>query len=109
MSRRKKPNRKPASRYLVAVDILSAALDRAEVPLTVASELLDVRYMSLDKYLRKERNVKDEATAKKMIAVADILNALVDLGHLPLPAEINNRLKRPATLAVVRDYMTQYK
>ena len=107
MAKRNKPNRRPASRYLVAVDILSAALSRAEVPLTVASELVDIAYISLDKYIRKERNVRDEETAKRMIAVADVLNELVDLGHLPLAREINYRLRRPAILGLVQEHITK--
>lgn len=106
-ARRNKPTRRPATRFLVAVDILSAAIERAEVPLTVASELLGTPYITLDKVLRRERNVRDESSAKRMIAVADILNSLVDRGDLPLGKEINYRLRRQAVLGLVEQFITK--
>lgn len=104
--KRNPPNRNPASRYLVAADILSAALERSEAPLTVASELADIPYIVLDKYLRKERNIKDEATAKRMVAVADVLNDMVDAGLLPVPADVNKRLRRPLIIGMVNEFIS---
>lgn len=105
MKRRNKPKRRPAHRFLPAAEILLAAVERAEVPMTVASELTGITYITLNKYLHKERNIKDEATAKRMIAAADILNELVDLGQLPINSDINMRLRRPVILGIVRDYI----
>lgn len=102
-------NRRAVSRYLAVLDELIEAKKRSNVTLTVIASMIDIEYIRLDKYMRKERNVSSEEIAKKMYATAKILNDLVDIGDLPLGDEINKRNRTEVALGVIENYLTGRK
>lgn len=106
MAKRTAPyNRRPANRHQIVVSRLQTAIDVSGVPLTAVQSLLGVSYISLHKYLSRERNVTSDALAKKMLAVATLLNDMVMHGVLPIPDEVNYRQRKTVVLELVNNYV----
>ena len=92
--RRKKPNRKKATQYLDVIDALYAAEVEAGIPRTVTCELVGIEYITLDKYMRKERNVREEEIVRRMVVVTGLLTELIQAGKLPISPDVNLRMRR---------------
>lgn len=108
MSKRKrKPNRRPASRYLSVIDDLLTAQQASGVTKVVIAELVGIEYITLDKYMRKERNVCEHEIAKRMVVATNLLNELVIKGKLPIPPETSHRLKSGVIMELISNYLTE--
>lgn len=111
MSRRRselpirRPNRRPASRHLGVIDALNAAMIESRVTRVVVADLVGIEYITLDKYLRKERNVLDDEIAKRMVATTELLNKLIAKELLPIPREVNARLRSGVVFDIINDYV----
>lgn len=105
----RKPNRRPASKHLIVIDNLLEAMARSDVNRVVIAELIGIEYITLDKYLRKERNVNDEEVAKRMVVTTELLNKLVHKGKLPIPDEVNSRLRSTVIFGVIEDFIKGVK
>ena len=105
--KRKPPNRRPASRYIVVIDDLLLAQQVSGATKVVLAELIGIEYTTLDKYLKKERNVCEHEIAKRMVVTTNLLNELVDKGKLPIPPETSHRLKSGVIMELINDYLTQ--
>ena len=101
--------RKINTTYVYVVDNLITAADNSDVTVVVLAQLVGIEYITLDKYLRKERFVSDEQIAKRMVVTTNLLNELVSLGKLPVPPEISNRLKSGVILELIDNHLTQLK
>ena len=106
---RNKPNRRPASKHLTVIDNLLNAIAESAVTKVVVAELVGVEYITLDKYLRKERNVNDDEVAKRMVVTTDLLNKLVAKGKLPIAAEVNSRLRSTVIFEVIEAFINRGK
>lgn len=106
---RRKPNRRPASKHLTIIDNLIAAMNESGVNKVVLAELVGIEYVTLDKYLRKERNVNSEEVAKRMVVTTNLLNALVKKELLPIADEINSRLRTSVILEIIDEYIKAKK
>lgn len=98
--------RKINTTYIPIIDDLITATENSNVTVVVLAELIGIEYITLDKYLRKERFVSDEQIAKRMVVTTNILNKLVSLGKLPIPPETSIRLKSGVILEIIDDYLT---
>lgn len=105
--KRKRPNRRPASRYIAVIDNLLLAQEACGATKVVLSELIGIEYTTLDKYLKKERNVCEPKIAKRMVVATNLLNELVDKGKLPVPPETSHRLKSGVIMEIIDNYLTQ--
>lgn len=105
--KRKPPNRRPASRYIVVIDDLLLAQQVSGATKVVLAELIGIEYTTLDKYLKKERNVCEHEIAKRMVVTTNLLNEIVDKGKLPVPPETSHRLKSGVVMELINDYLTQ--
>lgn len=103
---RKKQNRKQASRYIPVIDNLLEVIDKSKVTKVVVASLVDVEYVTLDKYLRKERNINNEDVVKRMIVTTDLLNNMVAKGILPIPNEINSHLRSSVIFELIDDFIS---
>lgn len=103
--KRNKPNRRPASKHLTVIDNLLSAISESAVTKVVVSELVGIEYITLDKYLRKERNVNDVEVAKRMVVTTDLLNKMVAKGVLPIPDEVNSRLRTSVILEEIEKFI----
>ena len=99
-------NRKPARKYLEVIDRLVKVVHESEVTKVVVAELVGIEYITLDKYLRKERNVNNVEIAKRMVATAQVLEELVKRGELPIPPETNARLRSSVVLEIIHNHIT---
>lgn len=97
--------RKINTTYIHIVDDLLLATDTSEVTVVVLAQLIGIEYITLDKYLRKERFVSDPTIAKRMVVVTNLLNELVDLNKLPIPPETSNRLKSGVILEIIDQHL----
>lgn len=97
--------RKINTTYIHIVDDLLLATDTSEVTVVVLAQLIGIEYITLDKYLRKERFVSDPTIAKRMVIVTNLLNELVDLNKLPIPPETSNRLKSGVILEIIDQHL----
>lgn len=105
--KRKPPNRRPASRYIVVIDDLLLAQQVSGATKVVLAELIGIEYTTLDKYLKKERNVCEHEIAKRMVVTTNLLNELTAKGKLPVPPETSHRLKSGVIMELINDYLTQ--
>lgn len=105
--KRKPPNRRPASRYIVVIDDLLLAQQVSGATKVVLAELIGIEYTTLDKYLKKERNVCEHEIAKRMVVTTNLLNELAGKGKLPVPPETSHRLKSGVIMELINDYLTQ--
>ena len=97
--------RKINTTYIHIVDDLLLATDTSGVTVVVLAQLIGIEYITLDKYLRKERFVGDPTIAKRMVIVTNLLNELVGLNKLPIPPEISNRLKSGVILEIIDQHL----
>lgn len=104
--KRKKPNRRPASKHLTVIDNLLNAISRSAVTKVVVAELVGIEYITLDKYLRKERNVNNDEIARRMVVTADLLNRMVAKGALPIVDEVNARLRTSVVLEEIEKFIS---
>lgn len=91
--------------YIHIVDDLILATETSEVTVVVLAQLIGIEYITLDKYLRKERFVSNPNVAKRMVVVTNLLNELVGLGKLPIPPETSSRLKSGVILEIIDQYL----
>lgn len=105
--KRNKPNRRPASKHLTVIDNLLSAISESVVTKVVVSELVGIEYITLDKYLRKERNVNDDEVAKRMVVTTDLLNKMVAKGVLPIVDEVNSRLRTSVILEEIEKFISE--
>lgn len=96
--------RKSATRYTRVIDELLDAKKRSGVTTVVVAELMDIAYITLDKYLRKERNIGERKIAERMVAVTGLLNTLTKKKRLPIPKEINKRRRSDVALEIIDEY-----
>ena len=101
MTKKRKINRA----YIHIVDALLLAANTSEVTVVVLAQLIGIEYITLDKYLRKERFVSDPTIEKRIVIVTNLLNELVDLNKLPIPPEISNRLKSGVILEIIDHHL----
>ena len=101
MTKKRKINRA----YIHIVDALLLAANTSEVTVVVLAQLIGIEYITLDKYLRKERFVSDPTIAKRMVVTTNLLNELVDKGKLPVPPETSNRLKSGVILEIIDHHL----
>lgn len=101
----RKYNHRPASRYLSVVDNLNNIMADAKVPVVVVKELVGVEYITMVKYLKKERNIGNEEVVKRMIVVTDLLRSMYKKGILPIPDETNARLRSAYILELVNKFL----
>lgn len=104
--KRNKPNRRPASKHLAVIDNLLNAISRSAVTKVVVAELVGIEYITLDKYLRKERNVNDDEIARRMVVTAALLNRMVAKGVLPIADEVNARLRTSVVLEEIEKFIS---
>ena len=104
--KRNKPNRRPASKHLTVIGNLLSAISESAVTKVVVSELIGIEYITLDKYLRKERNVNDDEVAKRMVVTTDLLNKMVAKGVLPIADEVNSRLRTSVILEEIEKFIS---
>ena len=104
--KRNKPNRRPASKHLTVIDNLLSAISESAVTKVVVAELVGIEYITLDKYLRKERNVNDDEVAKRMVVTTDLLNKMVAKGVLPIDDEVNSRLRTSVILEEIEKFIS---
>ena len=97
--------RKPATRYIKVIDNLLEAQKNSQVTKVVIAELVGIEYITLDKYLRKERNICEHEIAKRMVVATDLLNTLVKKKILPIPPETSRRLKSSVILGAIDTYL----
>lgn len=97
--------RKINTTYIHIVDDLLLAAATSEVTVVVLAQLIGIEYITLDKYLRKERFISDLTIAKRMVIVTNLLNELVDLNKLPIPPETSNRLKSGVILEIIDQHL----
>lgn len=90
--------------YALIVQDLARAVEEAKVTKTVVAELMDVPYITLDKWLRGERGVNHEVTARQMESVTKLLDAMVASGNLPIPKEVNKRLRSQVIMKEIRQF-----
>lgn len=98
--------RKINTTYIHIVDDLLLAADTSEVTPAVLAQLIGIEYITLYKYLRKERFVSDPMIAKRMVIVTNLLNELVDLNKLPIPPETSYHLKGGVILEIIDQHLT---
>lgn len=91
--------------YIHIVDDLILATETSEVTVVVLAQLIGIEYITLDKYLRKERFVSDPTVAKRMVIVTNLLNDLIDSGKLPIPPETSYRLKSAVILEIIDQHL----
>lgn len=91
--------------YIYIVDDLISATEASSVTVVVLAQLIGISYVTLDKYLRKERFVSDHNIAKRMVVTTNLLNELVSLGKLPIPPETSNRLKSGVILEIIDHHL----
>lgn len=103
----KKPNRKPAHRHITVIDNLSSAISESGVTKVVVAQLVGIEYITLDKYLRKERNVNSEEIAKRMVVTTKLLNKMVAKGKLPIADEVNSRLRSSVILETIDKFISK--
>lgn len=90
---------------MTVIDGLIAAQQVSQVTKVVIANLVGIQYITLDKYLRKERNVSEHEIAKRMVATTHLLNELVKKKILPIPPETSNRLKSGVVMELIDDYL----
>lgn len=95
------------TKYIHIIDGLKEAARKSEVNTVVLTELVGITYITMDKYLRKERFVNDEVIAKRMVVATQLLNELVDLGKLPIPPETSSRLRSGVIMDVINTHIKQ--
>lgn len=96
-----------ATRYISVIDDLIVAQKKSKVTKVVIAELIGIEYITLDKYLRKERNITEPEIAKRMVVTTDLLNTLVKKKLLPIPPETSNRLKSGVVLDIIHEYLSK--
>lgn len=101
---KKKPTRRPASKHLKVIDNLNATIYETRVTVATVAELVGIKYVTLDKYLKKERNVNEEV-AKRMIVATNLLNKMLLKGILPIPDEINRRYRTAVALERINNFL----
>ena len=101
--------RKPATRYISVIDNLLEAQQNSQVTKVVIAELVGIEYITLDKYLHKERNVCEHEIAKRMVVATNLLNTLVKKKILPIPPETSNRLKSSVILGLIDEYLNNQR
>lgn len=92
--------------YIHIVDDLISAAEISEVNVVVLAQLVGIAYITLDKYLRKERFVSDPTIAKRMVVVSNLLNELVKLDKLPILPEISSRLRSAVILEIIDEHLS---
>lgn len=102
-----KKKRKINTKYIGIVDKLIEASKVSDVTKVVLAELIGIEYITLDKYLRKERFVSDELVAKRMVVTTNLLNELVAKGELPVAAEVSKKLKSGVIMEVIDTYLSK--
>lgn len=102
---REKYNRASAHKHISTIDNLQAAILASGVTKVVVAELVGIEYVTLDKYLRKERNVRDEEVVKRMVVATNLLNDMVAAGLLPIAVEINARLRTSVALEEIDKFV----
>ena len=105
MTKTKTKKRRINTDYIHVVDDLVQSTSRSGVTVVVLAQLIGSEYITLDKYLRKERFVSDPTIAKRMVVVTNLLNELVDLNKLPIPPETSNRLKSGVILDIIDQHL----
>lgn len=104
-NQKRQPNRRPASRHIQVIDNLLAVIERSAVTRVTVAQLIGVHYITLDKYLRKERNVKDLEIVRRMVATTELLNEMVDASKLPISQDVNPRLRTTIMLETIDQYV----
>lgn len=102
-----KKKRKINTKYISIVDRLLEASKVSDVTKVVLAELIGIEYITLDKYLRKERFVSDELVAKRMVVTTNLLNELVAKGELPVAMEVSKKLKSGVIMEVIDTYLSK--
>lgn len=91
--------------FVDVITDLKKAAKAAKVSVVVLAQLVGIEYITLDKYLRKERSLRDDLIARRMMVTTDLLNELVAQGKLPVLPETNRRLRSGVILATVDQHL----
>lgn len=100
-----KKTRASAKNYLNIIDDLNSVLSQSEITKVALAKMIGIEYVTLDKYLRKERNIKNKEVVKRMVVVIDILKSMLAVDILPLPSVINARDRTRVVLLKVDEFL----
>ena len=96
-----------AMKYRTVIDDLHHAMNRADIRRPVVCKLANIPYITLDKYLRYERSIRNPNIAKRLVLITRVLNTLVDKGALPVPPEMSYHLRSDRVLEIVSEHLNK--
>lgn len=91
--------------YSPVIDELVAIANECDVTNVSLAELVGIGYITLSKYVTKERYVSDEIIARRMVVTTNLLKEMFEQGLLPIPPEVSYRLKTAVILETVDTYL----
>lgn len=91
--------------YSPIIDELVAIANECDVTNVALAELVGIGYITMSKYLTKERYVSDEIIARRMVVTTNLLKEMLEQGLLPIPPEVSYRLKTAVILETVDTYL----
>nr|DAQ08798.1 MAG TPA: hypothetical protein [Caudoviricetes sp.] len=94
-------------KYQTVIDDLHHAMNRADIRRPVVCKLANIPYITLDKYLRYERSIRNPNIAKRLVLITRVLNTLVDKGALPVPPEMSYHLRSDRVLEIVSEHLNK--
>lgn len=89
------------------IDELNRLIKQGNITKASIAKLMELEYITLAKYLSKERNIRNDKTAKKMVVIVRILRELIDNGSLPVPTEVNARHRTTVALDTISSHIRQ--
>ena len=92
-------------RYQTVIDDLLVAMRDSDVKRPVVAKLAGIPYVTLDKYLRRERVISSPSIAARLVVIAEVLGQLVKDGQLPIPEEIHYRLRSPMAMEIISTHI----
>lgn len=94
-------------RYQTVIDDLLVAMRDSDVKRPVVSTLAGIPYITLDKYLRKERSISTPSIAQRLVVITDVLTRLVKEGQLPIPEEVSYNQRSATAMEIISSHLTR--